>query len=359
MVSFRTFLLWVGSIGALISVLVYLSCLFSCLPGFPDLHFIPWNAPGNALTASLHVLAIVNFASSFLLFHHRLRNSPPPIRARGFHFLVTLAPVPLRILILLVIVLAAANFLMNGPVMSALCDSDLSEPAAHCHELGLFVPHWILFFLGSVHLCWPGSDAQEKSPGPEEHQSSRFGPLVHRSSTSKPPMETRASYRIHQRPGQIRRILSGGFAFALGSTALPAIGMLPLAYFTESYFYIAMALLFAVVTTLNFRFRKKQCRYHLVSIHFGQEVVLEYMDGNEIQRLSEPPSAIGAEWREEVIRGNSIFYLNIYRTASDERSVLRGDEYSNEDGSILRQQANQYWPYETLDAIHRRLNLNG
>ena len=120
-----------------------------------------------------------------------------------------------------------------------------------------------------------------------------------------------------------------------------------------------MALLFAVVTTLNFRFRKKQCRYHLVSIHFGQEVVLEYMDGNEIQRLSEPPSAIGAEWREEVIRGNSIFYLNIYRTASDERSVLRGDEYSNEDGSILRQQANQYWPYETLDAIHRRLNLNG
>ncbi len=348
MAALRKFLLWVGSIGALISVLVYLSCLFRCLPGFPDLHFIPWNAPGNALTASLHIMSLLTFVAAFLLFHHRLRNSPPVIRARGFQLLVSLGPVAMRVLILLIMVFAVCNFLLYGLVLSAFCDTEFT---GHCEEPGLFAPHWTLFFLVSVYLCWPGPEVQNKPAESDIHRSS--------SDSETQVGECRNDFRIQERPDLFRRILSGGFAWALGSTALPAIAMVPLAYFTDSFFFIAMALLFAIVTVLNFRFRKNQCRYHLLSIQFGKEVVLEYMDGNKIQRLSGPFSAIGAEWREEVIRGNSNFYLNIYRTPGDERSVLRGDGYSNEDGSILRQQANQYWPYETLDAIYRRLNPNG
>ena len=364
-----------GLIGATLSLIVYALCLSQYLA-----RPLPQEAdsPGS-FGGVLHVLSVFAFVIAFLLFQHRLRNAPPAIRANSLKYLKQTGPAPLRYILIGTLVFAVANLIQNNLLLAALGIPVAGADA--CSYERMFAPHWILFFLAASYLSWPApaGGADETS---REHSkmraalTSEMGNPMHSGVGNALDSDTRNAVRAHfstdHRPSLMKRIFSGGFAFALGITAVLSIILGTFALIFEVYFYLFVALMFAVVTYVNYRYRKKQCWYHLLAISIDRTVRIRYFDGDTLLERQYARETVRADWKEEVIRGNSIFYLLIFAA---EEAPLKArvqsretTESSQSDGVrdsnggaqmerlLLRQQVNAFWSYEKLDSVHGFLN---
>ncbi|MCB1139590.1 MAG: hypothetical protein KDK23_12570 [Leptospiraceae bacterium] len=316
----------------------------------------PWLGLGFAM----HLLAILAFIGSFLVFFTRLRGAPAAMRSSSIRFLVNGRPkwilVPLAIALLYGIV----NFLFLAwipldPSRAAMMKEATEVDGETLMELRAFSGHWMLFFLAAVYLLWP-STAFRNAGAPSADKAASVPGLA------APGPATSYSRRVKSRSLQ-SRIWEGSYGFVLGWTAfLSAIFFIGAALSSE-WFLIIPGVMFAIATYANYRFRKKRMSYFILAIEIqDSNVVIDYLDQDRRESIRCARPQCLSLFHEEVIRGNSLFGLEI-RAGSGVGAHLseagRNDSWKAEGAGRLIQFQCKDWPYEELESIHERLKQAG
>lgn len=342
---------------ALFSLWIHLNSM-GLSPAFPWL--------GSAF--ALHLLAIPLFIGAFLRFFARLRKAPPAMRASSIRFLREGRPKWLLVLILIVLLYAIGNFLILAWIpLDSYRLSRIKEAtgvdAPTLMELRAFSGHWMVFFLAAAYLMWPSKPTENRGTGSASPSPAGY-------DLAGPGHAAGYSRRVESRSLQ-SRVWAGAYGLTLAWTAFLSAVFLMAAVLSSEWFLTGPGLMFAVATYVNYRFRKKRVRYFILACEIqDSNVVIDYLDLDRRRSFQTSRENCRSILHEEVIRGNSLFALEIGASSKDAGSglgtigtlgdnagtmtgTMKGTMKGNS-GELIQVQCRE-WPYEELEAIHELL----
>lgn len=296
----------------------------------------------------LHVLAILGMVFSMVSFFIRRRAAPPALRASAFRLLTTGVSPYAGILVLIAFVYAMLNFVPGGPGLlpgteTAIPGQGESTGSAGFYELRVFSAQWMVFFLAAAYIIAPrrleassGHDSQSKG----SDSLADDGP----STSQGPGLRSVEIYSRRVEPlTMVRRVWSGAYGFFMAWTAFLSAAFAILFFAVSEAFLLIPVVMFAVVTFVNYRLRQHRMKDFLIAIVVDPlNLTIEYLEFDRRETLECRTAECGAVLKEEVVRGNSLFTLEI--------ATPRG---------MVNQALCSRWPYEELEAIARAVQGQG
>ena len=319
----------------------------------------------------LHILAMADFIGSFLYFMVALRKAPPMQRASTWNFIRARAPRWVQVCLLLTLLYAMAGFVANiyfsagtssAPSGSAE-STEASEPAEYevqnhgkviarlnkteyqslqNSELAGFSSLWILFVATASFLNFPArrvleSDGSARGDSSTREPGKAFDAKSGDASAGRFPSRFQSSVVLPV--SWFRRTMAGAYGFVLGWTAFLAILFALGGLLLDVYFLFIPTAMFGFVTWLNFRYRKKQMRVLILEASVdGGAARIRFLEGDREETWNLDLHATKARIAEQVIRGNSLFRLEI----------------EGPDGAIAQYTCRQ-WDYASLESLAKAL----